>query len=59
MNVNDGSGVLFSLDPGESDTGMKALGGYWATGVHRLKITNAATNEVLYGGSGPEVWLKP
>ncbi len=58
VNVNDGSGVLFALDPGESDTGMKALGGYWATGVHRLKITNAATNEVLYGGSGPEVWLK-
>lgn len=58
VNVSDGSGGLFALDPGATDTTMKALGGFWATGVHRLRITDATTNEVLYGGSGPEVWLK-
>jgi hypothetical protein len=55
---NSGQGAMFTLKPGASDTGMKAIGGYWATGVHRLKITNTATKAVLYGGSGPEVWLK-
>ena len=58
VDVGDGSETLFTLQPGGSDTGMKALGGFWATGVHRLRITNAATHAVLYGGSGPEVWLK-
>jgi hypothetical protein len=58
VTVSDGSGTLFTLKPGANDTGMKAIGGYWATGVHRLKITNTATKAVLYGGGGPEVWLK-
>lgn len=58
VEVYDHDSLAFKLAPGASDTGMKALGGYWATGVHRLKIVNAATKAVLYGGGGPEVWLK-
>jgi hypothetical protein len=57
VRVDDGGGS-FTVQPGASETGMKALGGYWATGVHRLKIFNAATNAALYGGSGPEIWLQ-
>jgi hypothetical protein len=55
--VDDGGGG-FDLATNESYTVPKALGGYWAFGVHRLKISNADTHAMLYGGSGPEVWLQ-
>jgi len=57
VTVDDGGGG-FDLAPSESYTAVKAIGGYWEPGVHRLKISNADTHAVLYGGSGPEVWLQ-
>ncbi len=57
VTVDDGGGG-FTLKPGETYAVMKAVGGYWQPGVHRLKITNTATKAALYGGSGPEVWFK-
>jgi hypothetical protein len=41
-----------TLEPGESVTFDQRFGDYLAPGVHTLQVS-------LYGGSGPQLWLKP
>ena len=43
---------MATLEPGESVTFDQPFGDYLAPGVHTLAVS-------LYGGSGPQLWLKP
>ena len=59
VTVDDGgNGFVISIASGATDEEMKAVGCCWQPGVHRLRISNSNTHAQLYGGSGPEVWLK-
>jgi len=42
-----------TVAPGESELLDRPFGDYLAPGVHRV------STGALYGGSGPEIWLKP
>jgi hypothetical protein len=59
VRVDDGgNGFVITIASGGTDEQMKAVGCCWQPGVHRLRVSNADTHAQLYGGSGPEVWLK-
>jgi hypothetical protein len=59
VHIDDGgNGFVMEIDTGATQEEMKAVGCCWQTGVHRLRVSNANTHAQLYGGSGPEVWLK-